>query len=128
VLAQRQRALVLVALVVATLAVVARAEGSTNALSGSSAGTSAQSIGANDLKPPTCAGVTLTTLIAGTIGTAGNDLVLGSASPELLTGSTGNDCILGGGGADIIDGGLGTDVCVGGPGTDTFLNCETTIQ
>ena len=36
-----------------------------------------QSIGADNLKPAACAGITLTTLVSGVTGTSGNDLLLG---------------------------------------------------
>lgn len=85
-------------------------------------------ITANTLKPASCAAITLTTLVIGVTGTAGNDLLLGTANADTMNGAAGNDCILGGGGNDTINGGAGTDVCIGGPGTDTFSNCETQIQ
>jgi Ca2+-binding RTX toxin-like protein len=85
-------------------------------------------ITADTLKPASCAGITLTTLVIGVTGTSGNDLLLGTANPDTMNGAAGNDCILGGGGNDTITGGNGTDVCIGGPGTDTFSTCETQIQ
>jgi Ca2+-binding RTX toxin-like protein len=86
-------------------------------------------IGANDLKPAACAGITLTTVVAGTTGGAANELILGTAAGESLKGNGGDDCILGGGGNDSFNGGAGTDVCIGGPGTDTFNGtCETQVQ
>jgi Ca2+-binding RTX toxin-like protein len=86
-------------------------------------------ITANTLKPVECAGITLTTVVAGNTGTGGADLLLGSSAVNSMSGGNGDDCILGGGGNDSINCGAGTDVAVGGPGTDTFnANCETRIQ
>ena len=100
-----------------------------NAVPATSVGQIQIPIGANDLKPAACAGITLTTVVAGTNGTAGSDLVLGTAAGETLKGNGGDDCILAGGGNDSLNGGSGTDVCIGGPGTDSFNGtCETQIQ
>jgi Ca2+-binding RTX toxin-like protein len=102
-----------------------------NTVAPSSAGSNQAAIGANDLKPPEAAALTLTTLRTGSltvIGTAGADLVLGSASLDTLSGAGSGDALIGGGAADILDGGAGADVCIGGPGIDTFLGCETQIQ
>ena len=86
-------------------------------------------ITADKLKPSSCSGITLTTVVAGVTGTAGADLLLGSAAANTMSGGGGNDCILGGGGNDTISCGTGTDVAIGGPGTDTFnVDCETQIQ
>lgn len=86
-------------------------------------------ITADKLKPASCSGITLTTVVAGVTGTAGADLLLGSAGVDTMSALGGNDCILGGGSNDAINCGAGTDVAIGGPGTDTFsLNCETQIQ
>lgn len=88
-------------------------------------------IGANDLKPPQCAALTLTNLVIGTGGTNSADLVLGGPGLDTLNGNAGDDCLLGGGGIDTIAGGPGTDVCIGGPGLDVFDlfgSCETQIQ
>ncbi len=106
-----------------------------------------RAITANNLKPPQCAGITVTNLIVGTgatvNGTSANDLILGNGSGQTINGRQGDDCIVGGGGNDTlngnqgndvilggpgddaINGGQGTDVCYGGPGTNTFQNCET---
>ena len=110
------------------LAGAASALGATNPVPGSRTGRIVQSIGADNLKPAACAGITLTTLISGVTGTSGNDLLLGTSAANTMNGAGGNDCILGGGGNDAITGGAGTDVCIGGPGTDTFTTCETTVQ
>lgn len=56
----------------------------------------------NDVKPPQCAGITVTNLVVGSgtfSGTAANDLILGSLGAETIAGGDGSDCILGGGGA-----------------------------
>ena len=98
-----------------------------NIVPATNAGQSSIAISADTLKPPECAGITLTNLVVGTIGTAANDLILGTAAGDIMSGGAGNDCMLGGGGNDIMDGSTGTDVCIGGPGADT-LNCETNIQ
>ncbi len=93
--------------------------------------------GAQNLKPPACASLTLTNIVRGSgliNGTPGNDLILGSAIADTINGLGGNDCILAGSGDDIIDGGddddivdggAGTDVCTLGAGTNTSYNCET---
>jgi hypothetical protein len=88
----------------------------------------------NELKPADCNGITLTSIVLGTNGTGGNDLILGTAAGETLQNGAGDDCALGGGGNDtFIDTG-GTDVCIGGPGTDTngflgfLFRCDTFIQ
>ena len=86
-------------------------------------------ITADTLKPSSCSGITLTTVVAGNTGTSGNDLELGSAAADTISAGAGNDCILAGGGNDSINCGTGTDVAIGGPGTDTFnSNCETQVQ
>jgi Ca2+-binding RTX toxin-like protein len=85
-------------------------------------------ITANTLKPSSCSGITLTTVIAGVTGTSAANLLLGSAAANSMSAGGGSDCVLGGAGNDSIDCGTGTDVAIGGPGTDTFnANCETQI-
>jgi Ca2+-binding RTX toxin-like protein len=125
------RARIACGLLVAVLCALIAASTATSAGNGVSASRVSrivQAITANSLKPAACASLSLTTVVAGVNGTAGNDLLLGSANADVMNGNAGNDCILGGGGNDTIDGGAGTDVCIGGPGTDTFTNCETQIQ
>ena len=76
----------------------------------------------NALKPTACAGLNLTSIVAGSgifSGNAGNTLILGSSGIDTITGQNGNDCILGGGGNDVLNGGAGNDVLIGGPGVDT---------
>ena len=100
----------------------------------SSAGTYNQPITADDMKPPECAGITLTHVLGGGGVITGignrNELITGSAGVDDIRGMLGADCILGGAGDDSLDGGEppGSDVCIGGgdPG-DTFTRCETVI-
>jgi hypothetical protein len=99
-----------------------------NVVPASKAGRFVTPIGADTLKPSSCAGITLTTVASGINGTTANELVLGTAAANTMSGGGGNDCVLGGGGNDAITGGSGTDVCIGGPGIDTFTTCETQIQ
>ena len=110
------------------------ASANTNATPGSSAGTYNQLITADDLKPPECAGITLTDVLGGGGVIIGigirNELITGSAGVDDLRGMLGDDCILGGAGDDSIDGGKppGSDVCIGGGDAgDTFTGCETII-
>ncbi len=108
-------------------------------------------LGANELKPPECAGMGLTNIVdvgAGETGTAANDLILGTDKPDAeIRGGAGDDCILGGKGNerqkigtewvpglygeegdDVLIGGPGNkDVCDGGPGNDTYYTCETEL-
>ena len=85
--------------------------------------------GAETLKPGSCSGIALSTVVAGASGTGAADLLLGSSGPDTLVAGGGDDCVLGGGGNDTINCGGGTDVAIGGPGVDTFSsNCETQIQ
>lgn len=106
-------------------------------------------ITANDLKPPECAGLNLTSVVVGSgtfNGGAGNSLILGSPGADTIRGQNGTDCILGGAGddnllgqnrndvllggpgSDILNGGVGTDACYGGPDFDIFILCETQVQ
>ena len=104
---------------------------------------------ANDIKPSWC-GTAVSSVVNGTTGGAGNELILGGSSGELMFGNGGNDCIHGGDGADTLRGGSGndcllgggandnlygeggTDICYGGPGSDSqeliLGTCETFIQ
>ncbi len=90
-------------------------------------------ITANQLKPPECASLDLTSYIvitgAGAIhGTDGNDLILGSAGMDMIHAGAGDDCIVGGGGGDQIFGDAGNDVCIGGgDNKDKFHDCETVV-
>jgi Ca2+-binding RTX toxin-like protein len=99
-----------------------------NTVPGGTVSSSTFAITADALKPAACAGISLTTIVSGATGTAGNDLLLGTSGVDVMSGGNGDDCILGGGGADTIDGGAGNDVCIGGPGTNVLLvTCETQI-
>ncbi len=69
-----------------------------------------------DVAPPACAGMGLSTIITGAgfiQGTVGNDLTVGSAGNDTIEGLDGNDCIIGGKGNDVLIGGAGFDVCIG---------------
>ena len=84
-------------------------------------------ITANAMKPGACAGITLTTVVAGVTGTGGADLLLGSAGANSMTGSGGNDCILGGGGNDSINCGTGIDVAIGGPRVTSLASLDAAV-
>jgi Ca2+-binding RTX toxin-like protein len=126
--ARLQHQFVALVLAVLALASTSTALAASSTVPGSNASTIVQPTGANDLKPASCASLTLTTVVIGTNGTSAADLLLGSAGIDVMNGAADDDCILGGGGSDIITGGTGTDVCIGGPGIDTFTGCETSIQ
>jgi Ca2+-binding RTX toxin-like protein len=85
---------------------------------------------ANDLKPPECDGLNLTTIIVcpatggNCNGNKDNELILGSIYADNIDGKGGDDCILGGDGNDDIDGKGGNDVCIGGGGNDLMTKCE----
>ncbi len=126
------RRIALVSGLVALLAFAATAFTGSNIVPTTNVGQSVRATGANEVKPASCSGITLTAFKTGSVTISGtnlvNALILGSAVADTITGKSGNECILGGGGDDTINGGTGTDVCIGGPGTDTFSNCETVIQ
>ena len=87
---------------------------------------------ADDIKPASCAGITLTHVVSGSGTITGvasnNELITGSAGIDTIDGNLGDDCILGGSGDDDITGNGGTDVCIGGGDAgDVFATCETTI-
>ncbi len=120
-----------------------------NTIPESGADESSRPITPNDLKPPECASLNLTSLVvgSGTInGGGGSSLILGSPGADTikaqngadcvlggdgnddLRGNGGNDVLLGGTGDDTLNGGAGIDVCYGGSGIDTFsATCETQI-
>jgi Ca2+-binding RTX toxin-like protein len=80
-------------------------------------------IDANALKPPECAALNLSIIIAGSgtfSGGGTSGLILGSAGADTIKGQGGSDCVLGGGGNDDLRGGSGTEVLIGGPGADTL--------
>lgn len=116
--------------VFATAAIAIGMFTATNTVPSTKVGQQQFPIDANALKPAACSALNLTTLVVGTTGTAGNDLILGPSTASALIGNGGRDCIVGGGGNDVITGnGLTAgDVCIGGPGTDVFATCQTTIQ
>jgi Ca2+-binding RTX toxin-like protein len=116
--------------VFATAAIAIGAFTATNTVPSSNVGRQQVPINANALKPAACSALNLTSLVVGTSGTGGNDLILGPSAGSTLVGNGGSDCIIGGGGNDVITGNGVTagDVCVGGPGTDVFALCQTQIQ
>lgn len=91
-----------------------------NTIQTSAQGELDEPVDANQLAPPECAGLNLTTIIVGTNGTNANDLILGSAGDDNLGGRRGTDCIVGGDGDDTLRGLRGGDVLVGGGGNDTL--------
>src|SRR4051812_27809030 len=101
-----------------------------NVVPGSRLGQIVQPITVNDLKPPACAGITLTSLVTGSgifAGTVGADLILGGAGVDTITGNNGDDCILGGGGLDQLSDNGGNDVCIAGRGGATYASCESQL-
>ena len=111
---------------VALIALLALAFSAANTVPASNAGRDQRTIGAQDIAPPQCAGMGLTTVVTNLNGGNGNDLVLGTAVGETLNGNNGNDCLVGGGGDDFLKAGAGTDVCIGGGGANEKYNqCET---
>ena len=84
----------------------------------------------DQLKPPECAGITVTRVrgVGSPGGSGGATLFVGTAGNDNMVAGGQSDCIVGGAGNDTINAGGGTDVCIGGPGTDTFQRCETAIQ
>jgi Ca2+-binding RTX toxin-like protein len=105
----------------------------------------------NQLKPPECNALNLTSvsfvtpgvpfvsngnsndLIIGTSGAddisagKGADCVVGGGGDDIINGNQGNDVLLGGPGNDDLDGGPGTNTCSGGSGTNTFKRCDTIL-
>ena len=121
-----------------------------NTVPTTSADKDSMGVGANELRPPECAGMNLTNIVdigAGETGTSANDLILGTDKNDAeIRGGAGDDCILGGkgnerqkvgkvwgpgifgeDGNDVIIGGQGNhDHCDGGNGSDTYYSCENT--
>jgi trimeric autotransporter adhesin len=64
--------------------------------------------------------VAMATLV-GTIGTVGNDTLVGGSGADLLTGLGGADSLVGAEGDDWLDGGVGADAMFGGRGNDTYV-------
>jgi Ca2+-binding RTX toxin-like protein len=56
--------------------------------------------------------------ITGSLGTAGNDSLIGSDSDDLMFGYAGNDTVYGGVGSDTLVGGAGKDLLTGAGGLD----------
>ena len=118
-------------IVVLFVAVGTTVQTSSNTVAATKAQDNSRGVAANDLKPASCDGITLTARISGAGvfgGTAAAELIIASTGADVASGAAGDDCVLGGGGDDVIDGGDGVDVCIGGPGTDTFASCETEVQ
>lgn len=107
------------------------ASASSNTTPNTSASFETQVVTADDIKPAACAGIALTSVVAGSgsfNGTAANELITGSSAVDTIDGLGGDDCILAGAADDSVTGGADTDVCIGGAGTDTFATCETEVQ
>jgi Ca2+-binding RTX toxin-like protein len=114
-----------IAAVIAVVSTVALVAAATNTVPATRVGRTQQAIAVQDLAPPECAGMGLTTLVTNGNGTNGNDLLLGDAAANTLSGSQGDDCLVGGAGIDTLRGQGGTDVCIGGAGVDVYQQCET---
>ncbi|MXG89891.1 calcium-binding protein [Nocardioides flavescens] len=73
--------------------------------------------------PPRCQG-RVATLVAEpgrvTVGTPGDDVVVGTSGVDRVLGRGGDDLVCGLGGADTLRGGTGDDVLAGGPGSDVI--------
>ncbi len=120
-----------IALIALLLSLAATAQTSANTVAPTKAHDDSRAATANTMKPPECAGITLTDTFNGSgwfSSTSASELVTGGSGGDWISAGNGDDCILGGAGNDWINGGNGTDVCIGGPGSDTFINCETQIQ
>ena len=90
-----------------------------------------QVVDVNNMKPASCAGVTVTNVVGGSgviTGTSQADLITGSAGDDTLNDLGGTDCLVAGDGVDDLRGGQASDVCDSGAGVDTFFKCETQIQ
>ncbi len=85
-----------------------------------------QAITANALRPAACAALDLTSIVVGSLGTAGNDLILGTAAGDTIQGQAGDDCILGGGGNDDVQGQQGNDIILAGDGDDRLRGGQDT--
>ena len=100
------------------LASVVFALTATNLVASSSTSDSSHSPTANEMKPPECDGLNLTTIVVDGNGTNGNDLILGTSGNDNINGKQGDDCIIGGDGDDRIKGGQDNDILLGGAGDD----------
>lgn len=78
-------------------------------------------ITAEKVKPPECAGIALDDpIVVGEDGTQGSNLIIGTSGTDTINGKGGNDCIVGVGGNDTLSGKQGKDVLIGGAGVDTL--------
>lgn len=86
-------------------------------------GDSQRPIRVNDLKPPQCAALNLTTISSNFFTYPSNALLLATSGNDFIWGgfwAGSNVCIVGGGGDDTIWGGTGNEIILGGPGDDTI--------
>ncbi len=116
--------LLLLALPLAIGATVVTAAASTVGVPTGSAVDVSSLVTADHLKPVECAGITLTSVIAGSgvfngVGNT-NELIVGSATADTVNGLLGDDCIVLGGGADSANGAAGADIILGQAGNDTL--------
>lgn len=93
---------------------------------------SIRAIGAADLRPSECAGLTLTSIVNGTgtissVGNGANELVLASAANDTISVKGGNECVVGGAGTDSVSVANGTAVCVIST-TSTQTGCTTVVR
>jgi len=96
------------------------ARAATNVVPQSFLGANSFPITPDNLKPPECSAIRVTSVILSSAAGGGtaDALVIGtSGADDIRTGGKPN-CILGGGGDDAIRGGGGDDVILGGPGAD----------
>jgi Ca2+-binding RTX toxin-like protein len=121
------RGLVVVA-IAGLVAMAGFATTATNTVANSFIGRGQSAITANALKPPECAALDLTEVKGQQGGKGGAALTLGTPGDDRIVGGGKSDCILGGAGNDRINASGGFDVCLGGPGTDTFQGCEVSFQ
>jgi Ca2+-binding RTX toxin-like protein len=64
---------------------------------------------------------TLISGTSGTLGTTGNDTMIGGVGADTIFGLDGNDVLSGGSGDDILYGNKGLDQLIGGDGNDTLF-------
>ncbi len=60
-------------------------------------------------------------LVAGQLGTAGNDTLTGTAGADFISGLDGNDNLFGANGNDTLNGGANNDTLSGGAGADVMV-------
>jgi Ca2+-binding RTX toxin-like protein len=112
------------ALIVLAIVLAVQAAAATNIISASAVADDTFPITANDIKPPECAALNLTSIIAGNgsvTGTNNATLIFGGPGNDRLKGGNGDDCIVGGDGNDELTGNNGNDVLIGGNGNDTLI-------